>query len=205
MFFVAKELRLLNFLRQPGHVFCLVWIATPEETWYGALCKLAKTDPHSRSIKTCIIGSLLWLLKCWTDTPRLFLHLATRYNVPTILFIANDSTSVKKCCSYKGVHAVQTDYPNKFMPIFQRTWKSAVPGRTTCSYQLIKSNKCIYTYYCFYFFLLACGFSFRLRPTQHLPKARCRGICCVHVGGLGNPYCFRTLAFPHCWKGRRVS
>jgi hypothetical protein len=49
------------------------------------------------------------------------LDLATRYNVPTILFIANDSTSVKKCCSYKGVNAVQTDYPKKFMPIFQHT------------------------------------------------------------------------------------
>lgn len=93
----------------------------PKELWYGALCKLAKTDSHSRSIKTRIIGSLLWLLRCWTDTPRLFQHLSTRYNVPTILFIANDSTSVKKCCSYKGVNAVQTDYPNKFLPIFQHT------------------------------------------------------------------------------------
>ncbi|CAL1167460.1 unnamed protein product [Cladocopium goreaui] len=110
--------RWLPFLVQGPMVFNVPHISEP---WYGALCKFAKTDSHSRSVKTCIIGSLLCLLKCWTDTPRLFLHLATRYNVPTILFIANDSTSVKKCCSYKGVNAVQTDYPKKFMPIFQHT------------------------------------------------------------------------------------
>ena len=107
--------RVLPFLVDGPIVFNVPHISEP---WYPALCKIAKTNPQSRSITNCIIGTLLWFLKRWTDTPRLFTHLSARYNVPTILFIANTAAAVKACSSYSGVAAIQTDYPKKFMTAF---------------------------------------------------------------------------------------
>lgn len=107
--------RLLPFLVKGPMVFNVPHIS---ELFYGAICTLAKSNPRSRSIKNCLIGSLLWVLKRWTDTPGLFLHLHANYDIPTVLFIANTSAAIQTCCSYKGVTAVQTDYPKKFMPLF---------------------------------------------------------------------------------------
>lgn len=82
-----------------------------------------KVDPHTRSVKSGLIWALLCFLRRWTDTPKLFEHLFGRYKVPTILFIANTEVAIETCLSYKGVIAIQTDFPKKFYDVFNRDWR----------------------------------------------------------------------------------
>ena len=104
--------RLLPFLCHQKMIFNVPHIT---EQWHSAFCKAAKASPGS--FKSGLLRCLLALLRRFTDTPRLFAHLRSTYEVPTVLFIANTEEAIKSCLSYPVV-AVQTDFPKKFMHHF---------------------------------------------------------------------------------------
>lgn len=104
--------RLLPFLLHGKMIFNVPHVT---EQWHFAFCKAFKASEGS--LKSGLLRAVLGLLRRFTDTPKLFAHLQSAYDVPTVLFIANSEEAIQRCRAYPVV-AVQTDFPKKFMHHF---------------------------------------------------------------------------------------